>query len=85
MKPSDILPDDVNSVERQGRIFRKGSVAAFVANVKLLESEMTPPDERQAATRDLLELAPALRDLGIFEVFSIRSPKIQKLVDDTLS
>ena len=85
MKPSDILPDDVNSVEREGRIFRKGSVAAFVANVKLLESDMTPLDERQAATRDLMELAPALRDLGLFDVFSIRSPGIQKPVDEALS
>ncbi len=85
MKPSDILPDDTNSVERQGRTLRKGSVAAFVANVKLLESDMTPPDERQAATRDLKELAPVLHDLGLFEVFLVRSPKIQELVDEALS
>ena len=85
MKPSDILPDDTNSVVRQGRTFRKGSSAAFVANVMLLECDMTPLDERQAATRDLKELAPVLRELGPFEVFLIRSPKIQKLVDEALS
>jgi hypothetical protein len=46
---------------------------------------MTPLDERQAATRDLKELAPVLRELGLFEVSLIRSPKIQKLVDEALS
>jgi hypothetical protein len=85
MKPSDILPDDTNSVELQGRTLRKGSVAAFVANVKLLESDTTSPDERVAAARDLKELAPVLRDLGLFDVFSVRSAKIQDLVDEALS
>lgn len=82
MKASDILPDDVNTLERNGKTLRKGSVAAFIANAKLLEAPDTPADARQQAEADLKELVPVLIEVGLFDVFDIRSPAIRALVDE---
>lgn len=36
MKPSAILPDNINNVEINGQTLRKGAVAAFPANVNII-------------------------------------------------
>ena len=85
MKATDILPDDVNTIERDGRTIRKGSVAAFIANAKLIEASDTPADLRARAEADLRELVQALVDASVFEVFEVRSPKIKALIGDIRS
>ena len=82
MKPADILPDDVNAKEVDGMVLRKGSVAAFIANAKILTGSATNEAQKREAKDDLISLVPVLKKLGVFDVFSIRDPKIQSLVDE---
>jgi hypothetical protein len=82
MKANDVLPDGVESIERNGKTLRKGSVAAFIANVKLIEASDTPPELRAQAEADLRELVPVLIEVGVFDVFELRSPRIRALVSD---
>jgi hypothetical protein len=81
MKAHDVLPEGVDALERNGKVLRKGSVAAFIANVKALEASDTPPDARLAAEADLRELVPVLVEVGVFDVFEVRSPRIWALVE----
>ena len=75
MRPEDILPENVNQVTIAGVDVRKGTVAAFVANARLLEA-----GTNAEAEADLRALVPALRALGILEVFEIRDPRLRALV-----
>ncbi len=63
-------------------LLRKGSVAAFIANAKLLEAADTPEDVRRDAEADLRQLVPVLVDVGASEVFELRPPRIRAPVDE---
>ena len=81
VRPEDVLPDDVSRRVMNGVAVRKGSVAAFVANVKALEAlESTTPEYAEVAAQ-LQALAPAAAAVGLFDVFELRSAEIAKLVD----
>jgi len=82
MKAADVLPDNANTIERNGKTLRKGSVAAFIANAKLIEASDTAPELRAQAEADLRELVPVLIEVGVFDVFQLRSPRIQALISD---
>ena len=81
MRASDVLPDHVNEGEFDGITVRKGSVGAFLANARILANRSASPEACSAAERDILELLPALRALGLFDVFEIRDEKLRVFVD----
>lgn len=81
MRARDILPDDVNEVEAQGLRVRKGSVAAFLASARALQGAALSPEQMGAAITDLLDLVPALRALGLFEIFEVRDPALRRIVE----
>jgi hypothetical protein len=80
MKPDEILPNEVNSVEKDGITIRKGTVGAFTANIKIIENAENGPETRSAAIKDLLSLVPALQKLEFFEFYSIRSGEVRKII-----
>jgi len=80
MKAQDILPDDQNFALLGGQPVRKGSVGAFLANVRAIEDNATSDDARRMAWDDLYSLVPALDALGLFEVFELRSPALREAV-----
>ncbi len=81
MRAQDMLPDAQNQIERDGVIVRKGSVGAFLVNAKAWCDATSDAAQRQAAERDLIELLPALRALGLFEVLDVRDAALRRLVD----
>lgn len=80
MRPEDILPDDQNTVIQGGKELRKGSVAAFMANVRILQNDNAKA-EHAVAKAHLLELMPTMEALGFFEMFEVRDEKIKKLIE----
>ncbi|QRK08246.1 hypothetical protein JQX13_51385 [Archangium violaceum] len=80
MRPQDILPDDVNEVRLGGILARKGSVAAFMANARVLSDPAASEEARTEAERHIVELLPALRALGVFDVFEIRNETVRAFV-----
>ncbi|MDL0434110.1 hypothetical protein QPM17_23550 [Marinobacter sp. TBZ242] len=81
MRAEDILPDHLNQIEQDGIVIRKGNVGAFLANAKCWSDPAATPQARDVAERDIVEALPVLRALGLFEVLSVRDPKLQRLIE----
>ena len=83
--PEDVLADGVEVTTVDGLDVRKGTVAAFVANAKKLA--LLEPDDvsREPLERQLRALAPALRAVGLLDVFAPRSADIAALLHDEAS
>ena len=80
MKPKDILPDEVNSVEKDGVIIRKGTIGAFTENIRIIESSHESERAYNEASADLLRLIPALQKLRFFDFYSVKSARARKLI-----
>ncbi|MCW3467972.1 hypothetical protein [Chitinophaga nivalis] len=81
MKAVHILPDNQDALEVNGLTMRKGSVAAFLANVSILEQQTdTTGKAYTESLSDMLELVPVLVELGVFKHFILRSEKIRQLI-----
>lgn len=83
MKAKDILPDDQNELTVSGQTLRKGSVAAFIANCKLMQQYDPGTSEYQAAKQDALELYPILQAVGLFDVFDFSSDTFKQIFHQT--
>jgi hypothetical protein len=81
MKPQDILPDNINSAEIGGVQVRKGSVAAFMANLMIIE-DPADYDIYQTAIQDITALIPIMEALGVFTHFKLRSEKAVSIITD---
>ena len=77
MRAEDVLPDHINQTERGGVTLRKGTVAAFLANARLWCDPQTATVERATVERDMADALPALRALGLFEVFDVRDAALR--------
>ncbi len=82
IKPEDILPDEANSLLVKGITVRKGTMAAVLANLKLLDSPGLTKEERRKTIDMIKELAPALVVTGFSKYLSFKNPEIQKILDD---
>lgn len=80
MRPEDILPDDQSFVSQGGQQLRKGSVAAFMANIRILQNDSAKA-EHATAKAHMQELMPTMEALGFFELFEIKDEKIKKLIE----
>lgn len=60
-------------------------LATFVACAHQMLDPATPEAVRRAMEPRLLALLPALRALGVFELFHIRNPALRNLVRDELA
>src|SRR3546814_13442579 len=81
MQAKDLLPDHVSETERDGVIIRKDTVGAFLVNAKVWSDPAVDPAQRAVAEHDIIEAAPVLRALGLFDVLAIRDTALQHLVE----
>ncbi|WP_326534619.1 hypothetical protein [Pseudorhodoferax sp.] len=81
MKAQDILPDGQNQLEIDGIVIRKGSVGAFLANARVWCDAAADSARRADAEADILQALPALRQLRLFEVLSVRDEALRRLVE----
>ena len=79
--PEDVLPDGVDVTALGGVAVRKGSVAAFVANARRLEGLDDDSPAHRAIASELRRLVPALRAVGVFDVFEPRSDLVRGIVE----
>jgi hypothetical protein len=80
MRPEDVLPDHLDYTERDGLILRKGTVAAFLNNAMRWNDPGVSPDEKQALAEEIGKSVPALRALGIFDIFEVRDAALRTLL-----
>lgn len=81
VKPEDVLPDGQEYAEFEGVSVRKGSVAAFVGNVRALAAVEPSSPQWDEIVAQLRELKPVLARIGVLEVFEVRDPELRALVD----
>ena len=78
---SDMLADGADSAVLDGVEVRKGTVAAWVANVKRLEA-LQPDDPDYAELVALLRRdAAKVKAVGVFDVLVPRSPRVAEIID----
>jgi hypothetical protein len=80
LRPEDMLPDDVDRTEIGGVVVRKGTVGAFLQNAMRWSDPGTTDVKREALTREIVVSVPALRALGVFDVFDVRDEGLRKLI-----
>jgi len=81
LRAEELMPDDKDYLEKNGVRIRKGTMAACLANMEVLESSHATHDQKRQAKQVLKELAPTLRALGFFEHFCCKSPAAQPLFE----
>lgn len=80
MRPEDILPEAANQASINGVSIRKGTVAAFLANARTFADTGTSSEERAIAEHHIRGALPALRALGIFDVFELRDTQLREWI-----
>ena len=80
MKPHELLPDGLDSLDLNGQTVRKGTIGAFIQNALALADPRTETNARQILESETLELVPSMQALQIFEIFDIRDAELRRLV-----
>lgn len=83
VRSEDVLKDDQNYANFQGRNIRKGTIAAFISNIKLLESldHNENNDVRKQIMKNIIDSKEDLKALGIFDVFVIKNQEVKQLLE----
>ena len=63
-----------------GIVVRKGTVAAFLANARTLSALPVGSPDREPIIEQLRQSAQALREIGLFDVFELRSRELAGLI-----
>ena len=79
--PQDVLADGAEGDRFEGTYVRKGSIAAFITNVKLLETLDPVSSDYQEVADQIRSLKPSLDAVGLFDVVEVRNPAVRLLLD----
>ncbi len=83
MRPEQILSDEDNSRKlSNGATIRKGSIAAFMVNIDIIDREPETSEAYREALNDLISLIPAMEGIGVFNHFSLKSAKAGKIIEE---
>jgi predicted amino acid dehydrogenase len=82
IRPEDILPDGVDSTAIHGKIVRKGTIAAFLANTEILEHPNSTKQQKQEAIEAMKELAPAVIAVGLHRHVVFKNNEIEQILID---
>ncbi|MBT0566527.1 hypothetical protein [Williamsia sp. CHRR-6] len=80
VRPADVLPLGASSAICDGQRIRTGTVAAFVRNAQALRRCPAESAEHAAIRAELVRLAPALRAIGVFDVFTPTDREIAAMI-----
>jgi hypothetical protein len=78
--PKDILPDGVDSAVLNGKLVRKGSIAAFLANITIAENANATASEKEQAINAMKELAPAVIAIGLPKYVIFKNSLAEKIL-----
>lgn len=81
-RPEDILPDGIDSTELNGKVVRKGTIAAFLANAEILENAQADEKTKQVALTTLKELAPNVIAIGLHKQVIFKNPVVEQILVD---
>lgn len=79
MRAEDALPDHLNAATFGGMAIRKGTIAAFLANARVVADEGADAAAREAG--DIVDALPSLRAVGLFDVMEVRDARVRAIVE----
>ncbi|MGY4711035.1 hypothetical protein ACXDF8_15975 [Mycolicibacterium sp. CBM1] len=77
----DILADDIDSTVLDGMEVRKGTVAAWVANAKRLETLQPSEPGYPELVAHLRQEAVKVKAIGVFDVLAPRSARLAEVIE----
>ena len=77
--PNQVMPDNVDYVQTNGVAIRKGTMAAAIANIEIIESLTSTQAEKAAALEAIKALVPQLKAFHIHKHLQWRNPQIEAL------
>jgi hypothetical protein len=80
MRAEDLLPDQIDRGTFDGVTVRKGSIGAFLVNARVLAQPQSTPEQRAIASRDIIDLLPALKAVGLFEIMEVRDEPLRAFI-----
>lgn len=80
IRPEDMLEDGQDVRVINGVSVRKGTLGAFIGNARRLDAYPVGSAERTEITDQLRLLAPAVRALGLLEVFEPRGEELRRIL-----
>ena len=83
VKPEDILPDGVDMANIGGKQVRKGTIAAFLANVDIFEDVHASEEQKQEAFAAMKELAPGVVAIGLHKHVKFKNAQVEKILLET--
>jgi hypothetical protein len=78
--PEHLLPDDQSFADLNGITVRKGTAGAFFANLRALDAMPADSPGRDAIVEQLKRALPTMRELGLFDMFTFRSPELAEAI-----
>ncbi|MBX3708236.1 MAG: hypothetical protein KIT56_01005 [Gammaproteobacteria bacterium] len=84
VRPEDILPDGIDNAAINGKIVRKGTIAAFLANADILENQTISDQQKQAAIQTIKELAPTVIATGLHKHVIFKNAQIEQILIDAM-
>lgn len=80
LRPEDILPNGVDNTTINGKTIRKGTIAAFLANIDCLENANASGQQRQEAINIMKELAPAVVSIGLHKHVVFKNNQVEQIL-----
>lgn len=80
IRPDAILPDGVDSTTINGKMVRKGTIAAFLANAEILENPTASEQQKQAAKNLMRELAPDVIIIGLHKHAVFKNLEVEQIL-----
>ena len=81
IKPSDVLADAQNEITINNIKVRKGTIAALIQNIHVLESNTLDVIQKSSLLEEINALVPAVMAIGLNDCVSWKNPLIQDLFD----
>ena len=81
IKPSDVLADAQNETTINNIKVRKGTIAALIQNIQVLESNTLGEIQKISLLEGINALIPAVVAIGLNDCVSWKNPLIQDLFD----
>ena len=81
IRPDDILSDDQSTTTINGIEVRKGSIAAFLKNIDIIEDHFAPEQHKLDAVQIMKDLAPAVVAAGLHKHAIFRNKIVQDILD----
>ncbi|WP_157698181.1 hypothetical protein [Legionella clemsonensis] len=82
VSPENILADGADYAEFKGVQVRKATVAAFIANIELLENAKASPEDKHQAIRVLMDLAPSIVAIGLPQHVHFKNEIVESIIKE---